>query len=233
MGFPRPNVHTTLRPSYSMILSLLFTEPILFFALILGIVYALTIHEYAHALMAYALGDPTAERQGRLTLNPLSHLDPVGFMMLLVAGFGYAKPVPFTPAYLRDQRIGSMFVGIAGVLANLLFAIVGAFVLKIVGPMLGATNLLVQFLYLLIFINVNLAVFNLIPIPPLDGSKVLFTVLHGPRWDRLKFTLSTQGPFILIMLILADNIGGIGIISGILRFFANSFYSLVGLDLVL
>ncbi|MEN9557708.1 MAG: hypothetical protein RL141_77 [Candidatus Parcubacteria bacterium] len=212
-----------------MLFSILFSEPLLFAALILGIIFALTVHEYAHALVANALGDPTAERSGRLTLNPLRHLDPVGFLMLLVAGFGYARPVPYNPSYLRDRRMGPVLIALAGPGANILFAMIAALTLKTVSPIIGSENLLVPFLYLVTFINVNLAVFNLIPIPPLDGSKLLFALLTEPRWHRLRYTLETQGPFILIIAILADHFLGIGIFSGVLQFVGNGFFALMGL----
>lgn len=216
-----------------MILSLLFSEPLLFVALVLGIIFALTVHEYAHAAVANILGDPTAERAGRLTLNPGSHLDPIGFLMLLVAGFGYAKPVPYNPLYLREKRIGPVLIGLAGPLSNVLFAIVAGLVLKFFGPALGGFNLLVQFLFLLAFININLAVFNLIPIPPLDGSKVLFALLDGPRWERIRFRLETQGPFILIIFILVDSITGVGLFPALLGYVGNAFLNLLGINFIL
>lgn len=216
-----------------MILNLLFSEPLLFLALVLGIVAALTVHEFSHAAVADALGDPTAERAGRLTLNPAKHLDPIGFLMLLVAGFGYARPVPYNPSYLRDRVMGPVLIGLAGPLSNVVFAVICGLVLKFLGPMLGGTNLLIQFLYLVTFVNINLAIFNLIPIPPLDGSKVLFAFMSDARWNRLRYTLETQGPFILIILILADDFGGFGVFSSILRFFGNGFFRLMGLDLAL
>jgi Zn-dependent protease len=213
-----------------MLFNLLFSEPILFIALVFGIVMALTVHEFSHALVANTLGDPTAERAGRLTLNPLSHLDPVGFLMLLFAGFGFARPVPYNPMYLKDRRIGPVLIGLAGPLSNVVFATVCALVWRIVSPQLGDENMLVQFLLVLSFLNINLAIFNLIPIPPLDGSKALFAILNGPRWDRLRFTLETQGPFILLSFILIDNLLGIGLFSGLLQFFGNAFFHLMGVN---
>lgn len=210
-------------------LNLLSTQPLLFFALVLGIVFALTVHEFSHALAANLLGDPTAEREGRLTLNPLKHLDPVGFLMLLVAWIGYAKPVPYNPSYLRDRVRDPVLIGLAGPLSNVLFATVSALLLRVLDPMLGGMNLLIQFLYLITFININLAVFNLIPVPPLDGSKVLFAFLSGPQWNRLRYTLETQGPIFLIVLILLDQFSGFGIFSSILEFFGNGFFQLMGL----
>ena len=113
-----------------MLLSLLFTQPLLFAALVLGILIALTFHEYAHAMTAAWLGDNTAERTGRLTLNPMAHLDPLGFLMLLVVGFGYARPVPYNLANLRNRNSGSVLIGLAGPASNILLATVFALVLK-------------------------------------------------------------------------------------------------------
>jgi Zn-dependent protease len=213
-----------------MIFSYLFTDPLLFVVLVAGIVFALTVHEFSHALVAHTLGDPTADRAGRLSLNPLKHLDPTGFILLLLAGFGYAKPVPYNPAYLKDRRTGPVLIGLAGPLSNVVFATVSALLLKFFLPTLGASNLLIQFLFLLALININLAVFNLIPVPPLDGSKLLHALLSGPQWDRLRYTLETQGPFILLALILLDQFSGFGFFSHLLTFFGGAFFRLFGLD---
>lgn len=213
-----------------MLLSLAFSEPLLFIALILGIVIALSFHEFSHAFVAFKLGDPTAERMGRLTLNPLAHLDPVGFMMLLVAGFGYAKPVPYNPAFLKHRVRDSVLIGLAGPISNVLMAMVFAIVLRGLLPSLGFSNLLIQFLFFTAFININLAVFNMIPVPPLDGSKMLLALLSAPKYARARFTLETQGPFILLLLIIVDAIGGIGIFAGLFQFFGSSFFHLMGIS---
>src|SRR3989344_4974064 len=205
-----------------MLLSLLFSQPLLFAALILGIIVALSVHEFSHALMANWLGDRTAERMGRLTLNPLAHLDPVGFLMLLIAGFGYARPVPYNPASLKNPRVGSVLVGMAGPASN---------VIKAVYPSLGEENLLVQFLFFAAIINVNLAVFNLIPIPPLDGSKALLAVFSAPQYARFRYALETQGPFILIMLILVDSFSGVGIFSALFQTLGHGFFRLLGIEI--
>jgi Zn-dependent protease len=214
-----------------MLLSLLFSQPLLFTALLLGIVVALTFHEFSHGFVAKLLGDPTAERMGRLTLNPMVHLDPLGFIMLLVAGFGFAKPVPYNPAYLRNKRTGPLLIGLAGPASNILLSAVCVVVLKMLYPSLGAANLLIQFLLFSAYININLAIFNLIPIPPLDGSKVLFAALHGPQWGRLRYSLETRGPLILIGLIIVDSVSGVGIFSGLFQFFGDLFFGLLGIRL--
>ena len=123
-----------------MLLGLAFSQPLLFIAILLAIVVALTFHEFAHAYVAYRLGDRTAERMGRLTLNPQAHLDPVGFLMILVAGFGYARPVPFNPVFLKHRRRDPVLISFAGPLSNVLMATIFAYALKYFAPMLGFSN---------------------------------------------------------------------------------------------
>ncbi len=214
-----------------MLLQLLFSEPMLFAVVLLAIIVALTIHEYAHAMTAYVLGDPTAERQGRLSLNPLVHLDPVGFLMMLIAGFGYARPVPYNPNNLRNHRRDPVLVGLAGPASNIILAGLGAYAALFFAGTLGGSNLLVQFLVFLSYINVSLAIFNLLPIPPLDGSIVLLSLLHAPKWARVRAMLVQQGPLILIMAIIVDSVSGIGFFSHIFSFFGSTFFSLIGVSL--
>jgi Zn-dependent protease len=134
--------------------------------------------------------------------------------MLLFVGFGWAKPVPVNPNNLKNTKVSMGMVSAAGPLMNLIGAIVFGIMLRFAGPMLGPQNLLVNFLFLLVLINVILMVFNLIPIPPLDGSKVLFSILPD-KYNDFKVKLSMNGPFILIMLLLLDNILNLGIFSTI------------------
>ncbi|MFA5130218.1 MAG: site-2 protease family protein [Patescibacteria group bacterium] len=213
-----------------MLLSLLFSQPLLFVAVLLAIIVALTFHEYSHAFTAKMLGDDTAERFGRLTLNPLKHIDPVGFLMLLVAGFGYARPVPYDPRALKNPRSGAVQIGIAGPISNIIMAVIAALVLKMVSD-LGSDNLLIQFLIFSAIININLAVFNLLPIPPLDGSNILLSLLRGPRFVRTRNMILQRGPLILLALILIDTFGGFGIFSSIFSFFSNGFFHIMGIDL--
>jgi Zn-dependent protease len=214
-----------------MLLQLLFSEPLLFAVVLIAIIVALTIHEYAHGMTAYLLGDPTAERQGRLSLNPLVHLDPIGFLMMLLAGFGYARPVPYNPNNLRNRRRDPVLVGLAGPFSNLVLAGIGAYAALFFQKTLGGSNLLVQFLAFLAYINVNLAVFNLLPIPPLDGSSLLLAALHAPKWAHLRAVLVQQGPMILIAAIIVDSVSGIGFFSRIFSFFGNAFFALIGVAL--
>ena len=199
----------------------LFSEPLFFFAWVVAIVAALTIHEFAHAFSAYLLGDHTAKEDGRITLNPLTHIDPLGFMILLVAGFGWAKPVSVNPYNLRQPRSGIAIVSLAGPLANLVCVLIFAILFKFLSPILGPDNLLSNFLFMMTLINISLFAFNLIPIPPLDGSKVLFSLLPDSRFAEFKYKFSINGPWILLMLVILDAVSGIGIFSSIFNFIVN------------
>ncbi len=201
-----------------MILSLLFTEPTMFLIWVLAIVYGITVHEFAHVLAAYLQGDDTGRLMGRLTLNPIAHVDPFGFFLLLIAGFGWGKPAPFNPYNLKYHKWGEVFVALAGPVSNLISIIVFMIALNILGGILGPVNLLVQFLGFLILINIILLAFNLIPIPPLDGSKLLFAFLPA-KYNHIKVMLTQNGPWILLFLIFADNFMGINIFGRIFGIF--------------
>ncbi len=172
-----------------------------------AILVAITFHEYAHGKVANLLGDKTAEYQGRLTLNPLAHLDPVGTLLLVVAGFGWAKPVQVNPMQFRgDKKTGMMLVGIAGPLMNLVLAYLSAAALGLVAVANISGNLsfyLQQFFYLLLFYNVVLAIFNLLPVPPLDGSKILAWLLPNKFLGAIEF-LDRYGFIILIILVMTN-----------------------------
>ncbi len=173
-----------------------------------ALIVGFTLHEYAHAWTAVRLGDPTPKWQGRLTLNPLKHLDPIGTLLVFIAHVGWAKPVVWNPVYLRvSRRWGILLVAAAGPLANLLLAAIGALVLRLLAPLLhlfpawwgiipGPSSLLITF----VVFNVILFVFNLIPLPPLDG----FVVLSGlvpPSWYPALEVLRRYGMFLLIVLL--------------------------------
>ena len=166
-------------------------------ALLTIIFVALPVHEFAHAAAAVALGDDTPKRQGRYTLNPLPHIDPLGAILIAFVGFGWAKPVQWNPRNIDiSPKLGSIIVSLAGPLSNLLMAALAALVLRFVEP----SGFVVGFLGFFIQINILLFVFNLIPVPPLDGSHVLFALLPGDNY-RLQAQLSRYG-FLLLMLII-------------------------------
>ena len=161
------------------------------------LLFALCFHEFAHAWVAYKLGDPTAKHAGRLTLNPLAHLDPMGSLMILFVGFGWAKPVPVDVRYLQNPRTDMMKVAFAGPAANLLLAFIGGTIIRFQ----IVSGSLILMLVLFTQINIMLAVFNMIPIPPLDGSQI-FSGLMVRKNPDLVMKLQMYGPQILFGLIL-------------------------------
>jgi len=168
------------------------------------ILFAITIHEFAHAKTADILGDPTPRYAGRLTLNPIAHIDPIGFLMLFLVGFGWAKPVPINPLNFSDWRRGSALVGIAGPLSNFFAAwLIGALVklAPLNGLSLDQAVLVVSIARQTVWLNVALGVFNLIPIPPLDGHHIIEAILPERGIDYFE-TLSQYGFIILILLLL-------------------------------
>ncbi|MFH0712559.1 MAG: site-2 protease family protein [Candidatus Jorgensenbacteria bacterium] len=173
------------------------------------IVISAVFHEYAHALVAYRLGDTTAKDAGRLTLNPFVHLDLVGtvlvpLFLLLTSGIfiGWAKPVPYNPFALRDKRYGSLKVGVAGPLSNLIIAVVLGIIIRLAGSfgLIGGavSPMFLQFLGLIVYVNIFLAVFNLLPFPPLDGSKIFADLF--PRFSRNFMQLGFLGIFLALFL---------------------------------
>ncbi len=184
-----------------MLFNLLLSNPFEFLFVAGALVATLTIHEFAHAFAADKLGDPTARLMGRLTLNPLSHLDPLGTLAILFVGFGWGKPVPFDPYNLRHPKRDGALIAAAGPASNLLLALVLSVVLK-----LGAFPIFIsEVLALVIATNVGLAIFNLIPIHPLDGGKILIGLAPknvADEWDDL---LTRYGSIILLFLILPLN----------------------------
>ena len=179
-------------------LSLFQSAPALAVAIILGLTVGIVLHEAAHATSAYWLGDDTAYRAGRVTLNPASHLDVLGSLMLLMAGFGWGKPTPVVPSKLRGGVFGPVAVALAGPVSNLLIVTVCAVLYLLPVFQSGYLMLVVA---AVAYANALLFVFNLIPIPPLDGSKVIFPFL--PRaLDGFVDFMNQYGPFILLGLIL-------------------------------
>ena len=187
-----------------------YTDPVWWIATAAIVLIALPIHEFAHAFVAVKLGDPTPRLQGRYTLNPFVHIDPMGALLIFVAGFGWAKPVQWNPNNITiDQRLGSILVSIAGPLSNLALAILSFVILRFVEGMEMAPDMQ-QMLFVLLLsfaqINVLLFVFNFLPMPPLDGSHVLFALLP-PGNRQLFYTLAQFGtPLIFLIVFLAPQI---------------------------
>ena len=180
-----------------MLIEILRVDPLAYLLIALSLVGAIAMHEFAHALAADAQGDRLPRAMGRVTLNPARHLDPLGTLCLLLAGFGWGRPVEFRPTALRSRRFGAALVALAGPGMNLLLAVAGAFVQTLMDDS-GDTFWL--FLSYFVAINVLLAVFNLIPLPPLDGSRLL-TIFLPPRHQGVLFFLDRYGFLILLVLI--------------------------------
>ena len=173
-----------------------------FLLLSAAILGAIALHEYAHALAADLQGDRLPRALGRLTPNPARHLDPLGTLMIFLAGFGWGKPVEFRIQALTSKRFGPAIVALAGPLMNLALAVLAGFLFTL-ADRVGAPDTIQQFLAIFVGINVILAVFNLIPLPPLDGSRLL-TIFLPPKRQNIIFFLDRWGMMILLALILFD-----------------------------
>jgi len=177
------------------LLKLLTNDPLAFVLITIPLLFSVIIHEVAHGWVAYRMGDPTAKWSGRLTLNPLKHLDPIGTLMLFIAGFGWAKPVPVNFNNLSDKRKGLIFVSSAGIVANILFAFVSLLFFRLFST--SSLGIAAIPIYYVIEINLTLAALNLIPIPPLDGSKILMGIV----WERTPYFLTRLEPYGFFIII--------------------------------
>ena len=193
---------------------------------------AIMLHEIAHGLVSYWLGDPTPKRQGRLSLNPLKHLDPVGTICLILFHVGWAKPVVVNPDYYKKRKLGMALVALAGPLTNFIVAIVSmiiiGFILKFANSSLAIFDIINTFLLILAIINIGLGVFNLIPIPPLDGSKILGSFLKGQVYEQyMKY--QQYGFIILALLLFLSSLagGGVSFISIAVDYITNFFLKIV------
>ncbi len=170
-----------------------------------GMIAALTFHEYAHAAVAYYRGDDTAKQLGRLTANPLKHLDPLGSFLILYAGFGWAKPVPVNPLNLVNPKKDMVWVSLAGPMSNMIMAIIAMLSIRVLLLTNIPANSLIAVLYFAMNINLVLAGFNLLPLQPLDGSKIVMGIL--PHYYAIRFEEFTRhGPVILMGLMIMGSI---------------------------
>nr|WP_026234678.1 site-2 protease family protein [Calidithermus timidus] len=184
-------------------IELLRDEPLTFFLVVGILLFSLTLHELGHALSASWSGDQTARLMGRLSLNPFRHLDPWGTLLLLFAGFGWAKPVPIDPRNFRHYRLGLFAVSVAGIVVNVLIALACVLLLRSLDALGMATpdGTLTKALLYAAAINITLAVFNLLPVPPLDGSKIVQSALPL-RWHPFIWRLEANPNYAIIALLL-------------------------------
>ena len=197
------------------LISLLISDPVAFVILSVLLLYSVIFHELAHGWVAYKMGDATAKWLGRLTLNPIKHLDLIGTLMLLFVGFGWAKPVPINleniPA--ENRRKGLIFVSAAGITANIIFAFIALLLYRLISP--DQSGMIAQILILLARINIILAAFNLIPIPPLDGSKIVMG-FAPESVNRVLNQIEPFGFFIVLGLLL---LGALNPVINVLQYF--------------
>jgi len=197
------------------------------------ILFALTVHEFSHAYVAFSYGDDTAKQAGRLTLNPIKHLDPLGTIMLFIVHIGWAKPVPVNPRLLRNPKKDMLWISAAGPLSNMFIALISGLLYRLLfaafgypaeGSFIDSLMLMVKFS---LTINLVLAVFNILPIAPLDGSKILYGILPA-SYRNFIFFLERYGPFILIGLIIIGRATNISILGALIWPFVKFFSKLFG-----
>jgi len=202
------------------LLRLLAEDPLAFVLVAVPLLYSVIVHEVAHGWVAYKMGDPTAKWQGRLSLNPIKHLDPIGTLMLFLVGFGWAKPVPINFNNISDKRRGLIFVSSAGIIANILFAFTALLLFRL--SSMSSSGMMAILVYYVVQINITLAALNSIPIPPLDGSKILMGVASG-RVQYFLASLEPYGFFIIVGLLY------LGILNPLIAFFREIIATLIGI----
>jgi Zn-dependent protease len=202
------------------LLNLLLKDPLEFILIAIPLLYSIIFHELAHGWVAYRMGDRTAKALGRLSLNPLKHLDPIGTIMLFIFGFGWAKPVPVNFNQLRDRQMGMILVSAAGIVTNILLAFGALFLNRLLS--LSPSGISAELLYYFAQINIILAAFNLIPLPPLDGSKILMG-FASPSVQNFLFRLERYGFVIIIALLY------LRVLDPVIHFFQWMILSLIKL----
>jgi len=202
------------------LLKLLTKDPLAFALVVIPLLFSVIIHEVAHGWVAYRMGDPTAKWLGRLSLNPLKHLDPVGTLMLFLVGFGWAKPVPVNFSNISDRRRGLIFVSAAGIVSNILFAFIALLFIRLFST--SSSGMTTRLVYYVVQVNITLAALNLIPIPPLDGSKILMGIASR-RTQHFLARLEPYGFFIIIGFLY------LGILDPLIRLFQWMIVMLIGI----
>ena len=201
-----------------------------------GIIIALSFHEFAHAFVAHLVGDDTARNMGRMTVNPLAHLDPIGFISMILLGFGWAKPVPVTPRnYRGSKRRADIFVSLAGITMNLLLAILFLLLFYLLNLQFGGINSVAnRMIYYAIVFNLSLMIFNLIPIHPLDGSHVLEDLLIRRTGPKPFMFMRQYSMYLLLGLLIVLNVTGIlsTVLDYVLRGLNTLFSAVFGVDVL-
>lgn len=187
-----------------------------------GLFVAIIFHELAHGYTAYKLGDPTAKQAGRLTLNPIAHIDPIGFLSMLIFRFGWAKPVPINSRYFKNRKIDTILVSIAGPISNFIIAIIAGL---IVTSGVIKNNVILEMIIITLWYNIMLGVFNLLPFPPLDGSKILASILPT-KYEYMFYKYERPLHLILIILIISNTIDKI--LSPLINMSLNLILRIIG-----
>jgi len=197
-----------------------------------AILIGLTFHEYMHAKVAHLLGDDTAYLDGRVTVNPLKHIDWLGFVFILIAGFGWAKPVPFNPEKLKNPRRDEMLIAIAGPIANFVMAILFAILLKIAMFFIPVEGIFGAMILACVYINFGLFIFNMIPVPPLDGSHLLLKSIKISK--ELERNIYKYGSLALFAIVIIDTQTKLNLlpIGKAMRFLTSTTLNLLGIHIV-
>ncbi len=196
-----------------------------------AIIVAFSFHEWGHAYAAYRLGDPTAKNLGRMTVNPIAHIDPIGFLLLLIVGFGWAKPVPVNPRNFSNYKRDDIIVSLAGVTMNLIIAIVFAFIFVLMIKLQVTNEVLYTIISAFITINIGLMLFNIIPVPPLDGSHVFLSLFASKLSSKfLMFYQQYRYYLMLVVVIVLNRTGILEIaIGGIANLLVQLFGNILGI----